>query len=125
MTTHKDLLEDSRLREEKHRQASEKLMKTNIENMMKKEEETRLYELLNVENNALKRKLEEDADTMHEYKRIKGDIARLHNQLTKMEAECSQLRQSKLEIVREREEVRTLFMDADRQLAILKAAQCM
>lgn len=121
-TAHKEALEDSRLRDEKHRMASEKLLQSNIEYLLKKEEHLRISEILKVENNSLKRKLEEDSEKIIAFKKLKSEMSILNNKFDKVDVECRHLRDTKNEIVKEREEIRNLFMQSDRELTILKAS---
>ena len=120
---HKEALEDSRIRDEKHRHASEKLLQSNIEVLLKKEEYLRISEMLKIENATLKRKLEEDNEKIEKYKRVKHEMNILNDKCKKIDMECKHLRAAKIELVKEREEVRNLFMQSDRELAVLKA-QC-
>ena len=91
--------------------------------MMKKEEALRTSEIAKVEMAYLKRKLEENADQTHDYKRVKSELVMINESFIKSQQEVEFLRQRKQEIVKEREEIRQLFMSSDRQLAVLKASQ--
>lgn len=123
LIAHKTTMEDSRRREGSHRETAERLMQTNLDLMMKKEEALRTSEIAKVEMAYLKRKLEENADQTKDYKRVKSELAMMNESFIKSQQEVEFLRQRKQEIVKEREEIRQLFMSSDRQLAVLKASQ--
>lgn len=112
LLSNRDLLDDSRIRDERHRKAYSELARDNTASEVAKAEVRllkRTVESLQLENKELKRA------------KVEFEAAKQELLLAKDEAE--HLRSSKREIIAEREEIRALLKETDRKLAVEQAAR--
>ena len=112
LLANKDLLEDSRIRDERQRS-------TLMDVMHKKG----ALESVAAENAILKRNLEAAEADARAFKKAKTEHEHARQELTVVREECSHLRSSKSEIIREREEIRRMLTLTDRRLAVAQAAR--